>query len=187
MGPVNTGFEDTGEAIMTFNASWDAHHAEDARLLVRGHPVGIKFDQGTHPMSQPDTLLPSEYFDTYRRKTPIQAEKRLMLAVLQDGVQCFQKYAFSQSAKGRSFFQEALEWIVEEDSDWPFSFEAICETLAINPGYLRHNLLRWREKQPGNVEKPMLFPIGRRRVQHGRRRTVSKPSNDGGSKGKVVR
>lgn len=171
---------------MTFSALWDSHHAENVRLLLREHPIGIKVDQGAHSTSQPDTLLPSEYFDTYERRTPIQAEKRLMLAVLEDGVQCFQEYAFSQSAKGRIFFQEALEWIVEEDSDWPFSFEVICETLAVNPSYLRHNLLRWREKQLGNVERPMLFPIGRRRVQHGRRRTVSKPS-DGGSKGKVVR
>jgi hypothetical protein len=35
---------------------------------------------------------------------------------------------------------------MEEDSDEVFSFESICEILAIDPSYLRQGLLRWKKR-----------------------------------------
>jgi hypothetical protein len=42
-------------------------------------------------------------------------------------------------------FQDAEEWILEKDTDWPFSFETICEVLGLNPDYVRQGLVRWKE------------------------------------------
>ncbi len=96
---------------------------------------------------QPDTLLTEQYLDTYRRKTHLEPEKRLMLAVLDDAVACFQKYVSAQTPKEKALFQESEEWFMEKESDWVFSFENICESLGLDPDYVRKGLMQWKERQ----------------------------------------
>jgi hypothetical protein len=72
-------------------------------------------------------------------------EERLMLAVLQDAVECFQKHAMAEYLWERKLFQEAEDWILERNSDWLFSFENSCQALRLNPDYIRRGLLVWKE------------------------------------------
>jgi hypothetical protein len=74
-------------------------------------------------------------------------EHRLMLAVLEDAVECFQKYALAQYLWEKKLFQEAEDWIFEKNSGWPFSFENICANLELNPGYIRRGLLVWKQSK----------------------------------------
>jgi hypothetical protein len=74
-------------------------------------------------------------------------EERLMLAVLQDAVKCFQEHVLAQHLWEKKLFREAEEWILEKNSDWLFSFENICETLQLNPDYIRRGLVSWKEVQ----------------------------------------
>ena len=97
---------------------------------------------------QPDTILPLQFSDMHRRNVYVQSEKRLMLAVLEDAVGCFQKYHSVQDKNGKKIFQEADEWFRRKGRDWLFSFETICETLAMNPDYLLWGLFEWKERQP---------------------------------------
>jgi hypothetical protein len=96
---------------------------------------------------QPDTLLSAQYFENFRRKTRLEPEKKLMLAVLEDAVRCFQDNVFAQNGKRKKLFDDVEEWILEENSDWIFSFENICEVLGFNPQYVRKGLLRWKENK----------------------------------------
>jgi hypothetical protein len=73
------------------------------------------------------------------------AEERLMLAVLQDAVECFQDYVLAQYVWEKKLFQEAEDWILDKDTGWSFSFENICENLQLNPEYIRRGLLVWKE------------------------------------------
>lgn len=98
-------------------------------------------------MFQPDSVLSAEYFDTFRRRTPLEPEKILMLAVLKDAITCFQDYISARHGKGKNLFCEVEEWIFEERGDWLFSFESICVVLGFNPTYLRLGLLRWKERK----------------------------------------
>jgi hypothetical protein len=74
-------------------------------------------------------------------------EERLMLAVLQDAVECFQENVLAQSPWEEKLFQEAENWILKKNTDWLFSFENICETLQLNPDYIRQGLRVWKEAQ----------------------------------------
>ena len=64
---------------------------------------------------QPDTLLPAQFLDTYRRKAHLEPETSLMLAVLEDAVACYQKYALAREGNGLELFREAEEWILQKD------------------------------------------------------------------------
>ncbi len=103
-------------------------------------------EQTMDSLLQPDTLLPAQYLETFRRENHLDPEKMLMLAVLEDGVICFQKYISTQDEKGKRLLSEAEEWLLMEQNgeDWLFSFDNVCETLGLNPGYIREGLLRWR-------------------------------------------
>ena len=93
---------------------------------------------------QPDTVLPAQYFETLGRKAQLEPEKRLMLAILQDAVDCFQKHIFAPNGRGRAIFDQTEQWITEENNDWLFSFESICECLGFDPEYIRKGLLLWK-------------------------------------------
>jgi hypothetical protein len=95
---------------------------------------------------QPDTLLSEEYFGNYRRRVPLEPEKALMLAVLQDGVCSFQENLFAETGKKRALFDEAREWLFNDGFEHVFSFSSICSTLGLNPGYIRRGLKRWEEQ-----------------------------------------
>ena len=79
------------------------------------------------------------------KKDTREGEEGLMLAVLGDAIEYFQKYLLAKDEKGKKLFREAEEWILEKNSDWFFSFENICEVLRLHPDYVRQGLLCWKE------------------------------------------
>ena len=85
-----------------------------------------------------------------------------MLAVLEDALDCYQKYAFARDVHGRQLFDESNDWIVSSNRAWFFSFENICETLGINPEYLRRGLESWRTRisdpSPAGRSTPKVDP-----------------------------
>ena len=107
-------------------------------------------DEKLASLFQPDTLLSSQYFDSLRRKTLLEPEKRLMLALLEDAIHCFQDNLSAQTARKKKLFDETEDWIVETDGDWIFSFDHVCETLGFTPEYVRQGLLRWKERRRPN-------------------------------------
>ncbi len=93
--------------------------------------------------SQSSLFKPDTSFDTPWTKP---SEHKLVLAVLDDAVSCFQKYFAARDKIGMRLFCEAEEWILlQGKGDGYFSFDNICETLDLNPGYIREGLLHWRD------------------------------------------
>jgi hypothetical protein len=92
-----------------------------------------------------------EVIERLFKKEIREGEEGLMLAVLEDAIECFQKYVVARSQRERRLFQEAEEWILDKDSDWFFSFENICETLELYPDYIRQGLIAWKEAKRRSV------------------------------------
>jgi len=93
---------------------------------------------------QPDTLLPDQFLDTYRRKLHLEPEKKLMLAILEDATACFQKYTFARDSKGKALFRETEEWVFAKGDQGIFSFDSVCEILSLDPDYVRRGLAEWK-------------------------------------------
>jgi hypothetical protein len=99
-----------------------------------GTDRGISFDP-----------LDNEIIEKLFKKDIREGEEKLLLAVLADAIEHFQKHVVANDEKGRKLFQEAEEWFLEKDSDGLFSFEYICDTLQLRPDYIRQGLLSWKE------------------------------------------
>jgi len=108
---------------------------------------------------EPDVLLPAQFFAAFRRMGALDRERLLMLAVLEDAVDCYQKYSLAKDPRGRQLFAEALEWVDSADKTWLFSFENICDTLEIDPSYVRRGLSSWRDNQRGRGARGRVYPI----------------------------
>ena len=93
------------------------------------YETGLSMEERVTSLFQPDTLLPEQYLDTVRRKLHLEPEKKLMLAVLEDAIACFQKYVFAREGKGRILFQEAEDWVQDTNGDRLFF---VCQRLR-NP------------------------------------------------------
>lgn len=96
---------------------------------------------------EPDSLAPAQFFSNVRRKTLVEPERKLTLAILEDAINCFQDNVLVLSGKGKKLFDDAQEWLLAENSNWLFSFRNVCELLAIDPVYLRDGLMRWKQRQ----------------------------------------
>ena len=105
-------------------------------------------DQLANLIFAPDPLSHFHYEHVHgAQKSPIPLEIRaLMLAVLEDGIACFQGYFFKPSRTNEKLFLEAEEWIDSND-DEVFSFNNVCETLRLSPSRLRKGLEQWKERQ----------------------------------------
>jgi hypothetical protein len=95
---------------------------------------------------QPDALLGDQYLENFRRTIPLEPEKTLLLAVLEDGIRCFQDNVLPRNRKKQMLFEEAQEWLFSDNSDWLFSFVSICAVLGLDPGYIRRGLRQWQER-----------------------------------------
>ena len=96
---------------------------------------------------EPEAVLPSQYFSLPAVDASLQAEKRLMLAVLEDAVGTFQKYVNARERTGQRLFAEVEDWFAADEVEWPYSFVNISQALGLDPEYLRTGLGRWKDEQ----------------------------------------
>jgi len=100
-------------------------------------------DERIGSLFQPDTLLAEDYAANFRRKIPLEPERTLLLAVLEDGIRCFQENLFAVNGKRRGLFDEAKDWLFSDDANWFCSFVSICTLLNLEPSYIRRGLREW--------------------------------------------
>ena len=99
-----------------------------------------------HSLFEPDVLIEELSGKAVRRTAALSSEKRLMLAVLRDALDCYQKYALADDRANRELFEEAAAWIECTNTDGLFSFESISSALDIEPAYFRRGLAEWHRR-----------------------------------------
>src|SRR5204863_1102630 len=87
------------------------------------------------------------YEAVYRRAEPACGERRLLLAVLEDGIRTLLKHARATHGRGFNLRREALTWLTTDDRSDVFCFENICETLGVDAARLRARVLTESESE----------------------------------------
>jgi hypothetical protein len=105
---------------------------------------------------EPDIFLPSQFYGTGGLSRKLEGEKRLMIAILKDAVECLEKYRGARTSAGRSHYENAIEWVKDTDTEWLFSFTNICDLLGFDPDYMREVLLK-RENKHVRVVRPSVL------------------------------
>jgi len=95
-----------------------------------------KMDHRFESPLEPDILIGS----AFSRSRPLQGERRLMLAVLGDAVDCYRRGRGARDPATRVLFNETRAWLESTDRRATFSFVSICDALDIDADYLRRGL-----------------------------------------------
>ena len=114
---------------------------------------------GEGRLFEPDVMLPVQYFTLLRKHSPQGPEYYLVVAMLQDAIECYQKYRFVTDEIGRELFNDASEWFASNDRKWPFSFENVCGILGLNAEYLRRGLVEWAEAEEAVRRRAKVVPF----------------------------
>jgi hypothetical protein len=108
-------------------------------------------DEGSHSLHRSDNAVQELSFERLRRSTLRSPEGRLALAVLEDAVDCFQKYLYATRSRHRRFYRESESWLFADSRGTlpvdAFTSNYICDSLGIDRGAMRWSLMRWRDQQ----------------------------------------
>ena len=117
--------------------------------------LGLHFDETPVVHFEAD-ILAAQDFDRIYRIRPRSPERDLMLAILEEAVNDYQRSWKARDRRARKRFADARAWIMNTDSEWIFSFTNCCEALGVQPDYLRQGLMLWRQtKRPRLANVPV--------------------------------
>ena len=99
-------------------------------------------------------LLPVQFCDLFSRRNEIDGERRLLVAVLDDAVQCYLKNMTARNRHHRLIFNETRYWLISNSRKGLFAYENLCEALGIEPKALRAALERRRRVAEKTCARP---------------------------------
>ncbi len=91
-----------------------------------------------------ELVLPCQYYDL-GGGYELMGEQRLMLALLTDAINVYQRGAMSAATRARRLFADADQWIMSDRiGNGALSFETVCDALGIDAARLRRRLINWK-------------------------------------------
>lgn len=102
-------------------------------LALVSHPTALRVDGG--------------YLASQHNSRARSGESRLMLALLQDGIDCFLRHLSARDGKGKELLAQTERWIFEREIDGVFSFDSVCEILGVSASCLRAKIREWKEEE----------------------------------------
>ena len=116
--------------------------------------------------SQPTIFRFGPRAATLRRKFYLEPEKEPLLAMLEENIDCFQRYLKAQDEGGKVLFLDAAEWIFGDGGNWKFSFKNVCAQLGLDSVSLREGLRQWKTKRLRGARSCQVLSLDRgRRAQ----------------------
>jgi hypothetical protein len=86
-----------------------------------------------------DVLI--RYEAIYGRVDPAPGTRRLLLAVLEEGIRTLFANARGQGSRAMRLRREALRWLLSTECRDVFGFASICDALGLDAGRLRAQVL----------------------------------------------
>lgn len=89
----------------------------------------------------PDQMLPVQFRGLCSQGESVSPERELMVAVIQEAVADVQRYRSARSREQQKLYRDAREWLISDDTTWPFSFASLCATIGLSPEGIREGIL----------------------------------------------
>jgi hypothetical protein len=93
-----------------------------------------------------DMSAAEQFFASLRRSEPLEPERALLVAILEDGISDYLKYRRARDRDGKERFRDAADWVAGSSGDWIFSFDNVCELLDLDPKYVRRLIYEYRDR-----------------------------------------
>jgi hypothetical protein len=91
-----------------------------------------------------EQITPRGFYGGWSASEDLPSIKRLMLAVLQDALECFAgRTACTRGLTTRRSAQEAADWVADTNYIEVFSFNSVCEVLGLDAAAVRRAFIEW--------------------------------------------
>ena len=70
-----------------------------------------------------------------------ESQRELSAGVLKQAEQDLRRFYDAPSAIERELYLDAYRWVMSDDSDWPFSFLNVCQSLNLAPEDVRRDMI----------------------------------------------
>lgn len=82
------------------------------------------------------------------RRVVLEAHRRLMRALLEEALACFQKHVLAARGAKRRLFVEAERWLMgREKRGAGITFQHVCDSLDLEPSGIQRALRSWRDRR----------------------------------------
>jgi hypothetical protein len=98
-------------------------------------------------------MLPVQFRGLCSQGESVSPERELMVAVLHEAVADVQRYRSARGREQQKLYLEACEWLLSDDTTWPFSFASLCATLGLSPEGIRDRLLTREERLGADISQ----------------------------------
>src|SRR5437667_231553 len=78
----------------------------------------------------------------------------------------FRRCSGIEGPRARRLLAEVEAWLASDASDWPFAFVSVCETLGLDPDYIRRGIRQWAARRKA-------VALGRARIAACRRAALA--------------
>jgi len=111
--------------------------------------------RGIVPLPDVTTL---SWFQSLYKSQVIEPERRLLLAILEDAIKVVKDGP--QNNRKAVPYRETVDWFLDDNPDWPFSFIYICDAFDIPASNIRKklNLHGAKTYHPPKVGRPKKTP-----------------------------
>ena len=65
----------------------------------------------------------------------------------------FRRCSGIEGPRARRLLAEVEAWLASDASDWPFAFVSVCETLGLDPDYIRRGIRQWAARRKAVAEQ----------------------------------
>lgn len=93
----------------------------------------------------PELVLPAQFFSDRLFVGHASGEMALRWAVFSDGISQYWRLAARPAKHTSEEFLEEENWLLADDTEWPFAFVSLCEAFGLRPSSVRSSLLAWKE------------------------------------------
>ena len=95
-------------------------------------------------MATPQQSIPCWFYRGWSSSEDLPSIKRLMLAVLQDVLDCLAgRVTYGGGLNAGRTAQKAVEWVADNNETEVFSFKSVCEVLGVDAAAVRKALIGW--------------------------------------------
>jgi hypothetical protein len=79
-----------------------------------------------------DIVLPEQFRYVWHHSSSVSGERALAVAVLTEALHDLVRYRFAIRLRTQRLYWQAYAWIMADDTEWPFAFVNLCDTLGVD-------------------------------------------------------
>ena len=116
------------------------HFSKQLNKAVSKEKLLEEMEKNLSKSGKVDPPLPSQFFHVGRTKRLGEGERRLMVAILKDALECYVKNVDNRTVYGKRIFGETEGWFLQDDINYLYSFRSICLWLDFDHRLIRKKL-----------------------------------------------